>query len=366
MMDNKFLARFFDGHRMKPASVWVEILPEGLKITYEENDVKYEINWANSSLQLMERFYYNKPAVIGSKSMLGARLIIENEEIYNTILPLIPKRNIKLSHVHHPWRKTWLLVAAFLLVLIIPIWQVHRISMWIANGIPDQLEQQFWKNMLEPEFNNYVECVNPEGLKALNKMVDRLSAEIKPSTPFDIKIINAPDTVNAESLPGFHIFIYSGLLKIDHPDAIAAVLAHEMGHSVYHHVIARFISIMGMTAFFNSVLGLSTHNVAFDFINLKYSRDYEIQADEFAIQTLKKAKINPIGFKFAMEYLALITGEFKGIEPYLVDHPPYKERLDLMKNNKNNEPAYTPSLTPKEWESLKNVCSETREIKFSK
>lgn len=356
-------ARFFDGKHIQPAEAFVEIVPEGLKINYENNNIKYEIYWPNSSLQLMERLYKNKPALIGSKSMLGARLVIDKPEIYQTLLPLIPPQNIKLSHVHHPWRKAWLLAAAVVLLVIMPIWHFHTIALWVANIMPYSLEQKFWKNVVEPEFGNYVECTGPKGRAALNKVVDKLGKAANIKHKIDVRVINAPTTVNAESAPGFHIFIYSGLLNMDNPDAVTAVIAHELGHSVYHHVVAKYISVLGMSAFFKAVLGLSANNVAFDFINLKYSRDYETQADIFAIDLLKAAEINPFGFQYAMEYLEKMSGEFQGIEPYLVDHPTHHERIDLITKNKNI-PTLPPSLTQQEWKDLKGICSETKPMKF--
>lgn len=362
-MANTFNARFFDGNTIQAVEAWVDVVPEGLKISYENKGVKFEINWPQDSLQLMERLYHHKPGVIGHKNMLGARLVITQAELYNAILPLISPKNIKLSHVHHPWRTAWLLVAGAILIIGIPLWQFHTLSMWIANVIPYRWEEKFWNNVVKEEFTKNTECVSPKGRQALDKMVSRLAQAANIKQKIDVRVINAPETVNAESSPAFHIFIYSGLLDMNNPDAVAAVIAHELGHSVNHHVIAKYISIMGMAAFFNAVLTISANNVAFDFINLKYSRDYETQCDLYAIHLLNKAHINPQGFQFAMEYLEKLSGEVHGIEPYLVDHPPHQERIDLMKHS-HDAGQTTPSLTSDEWKALKSICTETKPMKF--
>lgn len=359
-----FSARFFDGHSIHAVDAIVTIAPEGLKIEYKQEGITYEIHWPAFSLQVMEQPYRQKPALIGSKSMLGARLVINNIQDYNIIVQLIPRRNIKHSHVHHPWRIMSLVIVAIAAIFILPIWKIHIISTWAARMIPYQWEQLFWKNMVEPDFTQLIECTDPKGQQALNKMVKKLSEAAHVKHPLDVKVIFSPETINAESLPGYHIFIYSGLLnEMNDPDTIAAIIAHEMAHSVYRHVLAQYLSKMGLNAFFEGAFELSPNNVAFDFLNLKYTRDYEIQADQYSIATLRQANISPEGFRRAMQKLEKLSGEFEGIEPYLVDHPTYKERLELVDQQaKLTHPE--PSLTPQEWKALRGICNQRKPIKF--
>lgn len=366
-MDNNkiFTARFFDGHSIQSVDAIVFILSKGLKIEYKIQDISYEINWPCVSLQVMEQPYRNKPALIGSKSMLGARLVIDNIENYKMVIQMISRQNIKHSHVYHPWRTMSLIIAAILLIFILPIWKIHTISTWVANILPYQWEQLFWENMVKPDFDQLMECNAPKGQKALNKLVKKLSQAGYLTHPLDVKVIFAPKTINAESLPGYHILIYSGLLKvINDPNAIAAIIAHEMGHSVYHHVIAQYLSKMGLSAFFEGLLELSSNNVAFDFLSLKYTRDFEIQADKYSLSILKQANISLTGFQNAMTQLEKLSGEFEGIEPYLVDHPTYKERLELVNEEAPPLTHSEPSLTPQEWKDLRAICDERKLIKF--
>ncbi len=359
-MSHKFSARFFDGKNIQAKIALVEVLPTGLFLTVENGD---SFTWAKEELQLMERPFRDKPAVMGSKSMLGARLVIQSEEAFESILPLISSKNIKLSHVHHPWRVAWILLVGALIVILLPIWNFPLVSLWIAKIIPYSWEQSLWEHEVKNKFEDKLECVSPEGKRALNKIVTKLSDVSNSKHRFDIRVIPAPEFVNAESTPGFHIFIYSGLFNIDTPDGIAGVIAHEMGHSMQHHVIASVINELGIRAFYNSVLGVSNKNIAFDYLNLKYRRDYETQADKIAIELMKKANINPSGFRESMEYLAKQEGDYQGLEPYLIDHPTHKERITLIKKNESTK-HYEPVLTPEEWQSLKNICTKTRQMKF--
>jgi hypothetical protein len=270
MTESKIKARFFDGKKAQESQAWVEILPEGLKISYDENNIKHEVIWPKEVLQLFERLYHDKPAVFGCKTMLGARLVIENKDDYELIKPLVHSRNIKLSHVHHPWRVTWMLIAAMILIIVLSISHSHMLSLFVANIIPYSWEEKIWDNEIKPYLSRESsECVNPPGKKALDKMIAKLEAHIPEKHKFDVKVINSPEFDNAESLPGFHIYIYSGILRMSSPDALAGVLAHEMGHSVKHHSMALFINFMGVKTFFKVLLGLPENGIAMHLINLK-------------------------------------------------------------------------------------------------
>jgi Zn-dependent protease with chaperone function len=363
-MDNKIKARFFDGKKIQVSQAWVEVSSESLKISYDDNDIQQQVIWLQNDLQLLERLYQDKPAVFGCKLMQGARLVIENSADYEMIKPLVLPGNIKLSHVHHPWRITWLLIAAMVLVISLSISHSHMLALLAANIIPYSWEQKIWDNEIKPYMNNgSYECVNPAGKKALDKMIAKLNAQIHSKHEFDIRVINVPNFDNAESLPGFHIFIYSGLLKMDSPDALAGIMAHEMGHSVKHHSIALFINLMGMKTLFQTILGLSDNSIALKFINLKYSRDYERQADNFSIDIMKKAQANPAGLRHSMEYLQKNGHDFEGIEAYLIDHPTYKERIDNIKSKENIKDP-TPILTSDEWKALQSICDKKIPLKY--
>ena len=62
---------------------------------------------------------------------------------------------------------------------------------------------------------------------------------------YSIKVIDE-DEVNAFALPGGHVYIYKGLVdKLKTDDAIAGVLAHELGHVNARHGIKRLQASYG-------------------------------------------------------------------------------------------------------------------------
>lgn len=363
-MDTKFKARFFDGKKIQERAAWVLPLTDGLKVIYVDNQTEQEYLWPKETLQLLERPYQNKPAVVGCKSMLGARLIIENTKDYESILPLISKKNIKLSHIHHPWRVTWLIIACIAIIIFLFTTRSHMLSLWIANIIPYRWEESLWENEVKPYVSNDAkECVDPQGKKALNKLIAKLDGKTNSKHKFDVRVIDSPQFINAESLPGFHILIYSGILGMNSADSLAGVIAHEMGHSLKHHVIAIFISEMGIKTFLGAIFGLSKKNVALIFLNQKYKRDFEAQADDIGVQLLKDANVNPASFREALAYLLKNSHEHEGLEAYLVDHPPFKERIANIPSDAATS-QWEPILTDTEWNALKSICNKKIPLKY--
>ena len=63
-------------------------------------------------------------------------------------------------------------------------------------------------------------------------------------------------------------------------------------------------------------------------LDMKYSRDAEREADDYAIAMMKANGIGMDGLKLTFEKLGKKSGEMNA---YLSSHPPAKERMDRVK-----------------------------------
>src|SRR6266498_2600405 len=76
---------------------------------------------------------------------------------------------------------------------------------------------------------------------AQNALVTRVGTRIAAATgrsdlPWEFKVIDDPQTVNAFALPGGKVAVYTGILPITRDEAgLAVVLGHEIGHVVARH-----------------------------------------------------------------------------------------------------------------------------------
>jgi len=158
---------------------------------------------------------------------------------------------------------------------------------------------------------------------------------------------------NALSAPSGFIFVSKGLLRLmPDEEALAAVLAHEIGHVVKGHGVAAIreanlteaFSIIGQEAASSAISRTNVGGVAgavapelmnsfkssigdvFTTIAKKgYSRSQEYEADEYAVQLLAKAGYNPNGLPAMLNALSKIENSAKG--GWFDTHPTPEKRL---------------------------------------
>jgi beta-barrel assembly-enhancing protease len=133
----------------------------------------------------------------------------------------------------------------------------------------------------------------------IDSIVNRLTNGLKSTYNYKVYIIKNDD-VNAFTIPGGRIFIFTGLIeKLDSSAYLAAVLAHEIGHNEKHHLVNRLLTTFGLQLLIGGdevVIG----QVIKDLGGLKYARSQETEADEFAYTLLEKNNIHPNNFAKVM------------------------------------------------------------------
>lgn len=103
--------------------------------------------------------------------------------------------------------------------------------------------------------------------------------------------------VNAFALPGGIIVVFSGLLDfIDSGEELAGVIAHEMGHIEKDHVIQKIYTRFGI-ALITRILTGNDPTIATEMGEMitenYFSRKKEVEADDYALNLLEAAQINP-------------------------------------------------------------------------
>lgn len=167
-----------------------------------------------------------------------------------------------------------------------------------------------------------------------------------PGGRLNINIVS-DDDFNAFVRGGEDVFIYTGLLKqIKNPDALVAVVAHELGHTIGGHMaqlsarmdaemkrtmLIQALGIGLMVAGGNPSLGAGvlagSSGVATQSM-LAFSRDEERIADNLGIDLMIQSGQNPNGFITVFEQMNDLTGELENtINPNRINHPLTRERL---------------------------------------
>lgn len=137
----------------------------------------------------------------------------------------------------------------------------------------------------------------------LKSIADRVinNSNLPEDMSITVHYINS-NTVNAFATLGGHIVVFRGILeKLSTEEEIAMLLAHEVGHVKNRHPIlsASHGVVIGIAlAFINSSLGSQSFDLlgsASSLTLMRYSREFEYQADKHAIDTLIKIYGNAEG-----------------------------------------------------------------------
>ena len=178
----------------------------------------------------------------------------------------------------------------------------------------------------------------------LKKITSPILAEIRKNNKRNYKfrffLVNDP-VVNAFALPGGIIMINSGLVvKADSAEELAGVIAHEISHITLQHGVRQIIQSVGIYLIIQTLLGdmegimaVLLDNSGF-LMNLKFSRDFEREADDSGFAYLYEAGINPLGMKNFFQKLKEkekeIMGEGVDIPSIISTHPGTEERINHL------------------------------------
>ncbi|MFN3682929.1 MAG: M48 family metallopeptidase [Fimbriimonadaceae bacterium] len=196
----------------------------------------------------------------------------------------------------------------------------------------------------------------------LRRLGDRVLAQLPEADrkpwKFSFDVIDSKD-VNAFALPGGPVFFYTGLLKkLGTEDQVAAVLAHEIAHSVRQHWASAYADNqkrkLGLTAllmiFRADRAAFDVAGVADDLLfTLPYSRKHETEADMVGYDLMTAAGFNPQGMVEVFEILRRATSGGKPPE-FLSTHPDDAARIRRIQDRIKKDPRPFQPQVPLPWQ----------------
>ncbi|MGA3344973.1 MAG: M48 family metallopeptidase [Terracidiphilus sp.] len=155
--------------------------------------------------------------------------------------------------------------------------------------------------------------------------------------PFTIKVIDS-DEINAFALPGGFFFVNSGLiLNADEEAELAGVMAHETAHVCAHHAAREMTRLnytqIGMIPliFIGGWTGYGIYeaaNFAVPVTFMKFSREFEGQADYLGVQYMYRAGYDPQAFITFFEKVQALEKRKPGaVAKVFADHPQTPDRI---------------------------------------
>jgi len=162
---------------------------------------------------------------------------------------------------------------------------------------------------------------------------------------YTVKIINDPNTVNAFSIPGGAMYVYTGLLNfIDDESALAGVLAHETTHADHRHATQTLTKQYGLQVITALALGNNPSLLAqiaaslgTQLSVLKFTRDEERDADQGSFDDLNQLPGQPWwpgGVNlFLQKSLSQSKSQPGKFEQLFLTHPVDQERINNTNAN---------------------------------
>ena len=197
----------------------------------------------------------------------------------------------------------------------------------MGKGYASEIEKST-KFITDPVITEYVNRVGQNIVKNSDCKV-----------PFTIKIIDS-DEINAMALPGGFFYVNSGLvLNADEEAEMAGVMAHEVAHVCAHHAAREMtrmnytqlgmIPLIMMTGYSWTGYGIyEAAQFAVPITFLKFSRDFEAQADYLGVQYMYKAGYDPQAFISFFEKIQALEKRKPGlVAKAFADHPQTPDRI---------------------------------------
>lgn len=225
--------------------------------------------------------------------------------------------------------------------------------------------------------------------KATDRFFSEALKQIVPSDSkhkFQVSVIGSP-IPNAFALSNGKIYFFSGLLnEAKSQEEVIGVLAHEIAHVEKRHHMRNLVKAGGTSLAISLVVGPGLGNMEFletlteigsTILVLKFSRDFETEADKTSIEYLKSKNLSTAGLlSFFQRIEAIEKGENESeetdsatnakeetstatqITDFLSTHPATKERMKTLESliQKEKKGTIKKIVSDSTWKEVQSTC----------
>ena len=272
----------------------------------------------------------------------GAYLEIQDQGAFAALLETTRHRDSLVVRMQQNWRATLAAAAALVILLAVSyLYLLPAAAGLIARTLPASVEQRIGAGALD-FLDKHI--LAPTALPAAQRAAitarfNTLTAgmdAVEPIPPYEIVFRKSRIGPNAFALPSGQIVLTDEIVKLlNDDDAVMGVLAHELGHLQRRHLMRRLIqsSAIGAaaTVLFGDVSAVIA-NIPTVLLDMKYSRDVEREADDYAIALFKANGMSRQKLAYVFEKLGEKEAAGDGVPPYLSSHPASAERVQRILN----------------------------------
>ena len=177
-----------------------------------------------------------------------------------------------------------------------------------------------------------------------DKRLDKIVAGITSvdGQPLNFKVYITPD-INAFACADGSVRVYSGLMDVMTDDEVLGVIGHEIGHVAHHDTREAMKSALRTAALKDALAGTSDKIAVLTdsqlgqlgeaYINARYSRNQESNADEYGYEFLKSHGKNPLVLCLAFRKLGQLENNSSTanlVNQLFSTHPQTSDRISKL------------------------------------
>jgi Zn-dependent protease with chaperone function len=219
---------------------------------------------------------------------------------------------------------------------------------WLAFALPPSVEERIGEQV-EKTLNLEMLMASrlpPERTREIAEPFARAARRAAPDVRYTLKARSVQEGpgINAFALPGGTIVLLDGLVNAAPDDRqVLAVLGHELGHVAHKHGLRNVLQALGFGALAGVVWGDFAGvaaNVPVIFGVLRYSREFEAEADAFAVHVLRADGQSAQPLIDFFEWLAAREQDegHAGLPDFLSTHPSAPDRIERLRRLSGSPP----------------------------
>ena len=239
---------------------------------------------------------------------------------------------------YHPTQ--WLLIGIASIAFAIGLYGqgLPLISKWIAFATPPAKLSELMGNVLI-ELDDVIfqpSNLDDQAKSTYQQQLNSLIAGRAELSHVRLAFRSSKIGPNAFALPDGTIILTDELLNFLPAKTIPGVLAHELGHIQLRHMFRRLLqnALAGTAiAIFSGDVSVLISTLGTQLIAQHYSREFEREADLFAIELFVKQGRDLAALELLHEKLGSLDGSGSTDSSYLDSHPGAEERIQLIREN---------------------------------
>ncbi|MCW8830113.1 MAG: M48 family metallopeptidase [Gammaproteobacteria bacterium] len=283
----------------------------------------------------------NIPRVINLPD--GASCHVADNDLIDSFLKA-QRRGAGSSFIHMLESRIIYVIAAVLFTALFSwgmvVHGVPYFSKKIAFNLPEEVDRQLGKGTLETmdrimfsesQLDTHVQ------MRLLSRF-DGMKTQIEGSQDYKMLFRHGNEIgANAFALPSGIIVVTDELVELsENDDEVIAILAHEIGHLIHRHSVRMVLQNSAVAVLIATITGdpFSSSSIVVALptilVNANYSREFEVEADDYAYHYLLDSNMPLDSFANILERITGDDSE-QGVENYLSTHPETSDRLQRFR-----------------------------------